>query len=387
LSPEEALDRFREVKERLPNLQVIGFAGPGESLSRPDLLLATLKLLAAEAQDLTLCLSTNGLALPFYASDLRAFNIRHLTVTVNAASLEVGERIYSRADYFGQVFTGPAAAELIMKNQLAGIRAAKALGMSVKVNTVYIPGLNDQEVSQIAKNMAALGVDLFNLMPHIPVPGSLLGSRPAPDPKELRDQRYLLGAYLPQMTHCRQCRADAVGFLRLEVPTLTKALVPNLTQGLAQGRDQGLDQGQAFKIAVISRSGVMVDGHLGQAERAYIFASDGSSSKLLEIREVGQGGRCTGCQASQRGSSGSSSTVHKPKDFIKKIVEALTDVDAVVALKIGESPLNLFKKCGILSFTSMDSIERAVQTVAKRLFELRSGERISPNETKHLALA
>ncbi|MDR3134849.1 MAG: radical SAM protein, partial [Deltaproteobacteria bacterium] len=66
LSPEEALERFREAKRRLPSLKVVGFAGPGESLFREDLLFRTLELVRQEDSLVTLCLSTNGLALPFH---------------------------------------------------------------------------------------------------------------------------------------------------------------------------------------------------------------------------------------------------------------------------------------------------------------------------------
>jgi nitrogenase cofactor biosynthesis protein NifB len=365
LSPQKALERFLAAKKLLPNLKVVGFAGPGESLNSPGALFETIGLIRKVDDKTALCLSTNGLALPFYASELGRLGLRHLTVTVNAVSLEAAKKIYAWADYFGKRFTGEEAAKLILENQIAGVKAAKALGLKVKVNTVLIRGVNDHEAPLIAKKMSELGADLFNLMPHLPVSGTPLGHLKAPDHETIRNLRYLCGAHLPQMTHCQQCRADAAGLLGRDLAFddqngLAGADSPGELSGA--GQDELEKTPGFFKIALVSKGGVMVDSHFGQAQRVYEYLSNGESLRLLGIREVGlKGGGCD-C-AMKKGAK----SQDRPKGFIEKLVFDLRDVDAVVALRIGESPKELFKKYGIKCFTTMDSLERAARAAAKRL--------------------
>ena len=45
-------------------MTVLGIAGPGDPLANPDRTFATFRMLAQQAPDIKLCVSTNGLALP-----------------------------------------------------------------------------------------------------------------------------------------------------------------------------------------------------------------------------------------------------------------------------------------------------------------------------------
>jgi nitrogenase molybdenum-iron protein alpha/beta subunit/MoaA/NifB/PqqE/SkfB family radical SAM enzyme len=372
LGPAEALERFREAKRTLPNLGVVGFAGPGESLNRPETLFETMELIRREDKDVALCLSTNGLALPFHVAELRRLGLSHLTVTVNADKPATAAKIYAWADHFGQRYRGREAAELILNNQMAGIRAAKALGLAVKVNTVLIGGVNEGEVLAIAKKMAAAGVDIGNVMPHIPIAGTAFGHLKAPGAAKIRDLRFACGAHLPQMTHCRQCRADAAGPLGQDQRFWAQSEAPPPPVAPGDG---------AFKVAVISKSGVMVDSHFGQAERVYVFESDGRSTRLLEIRKVGERSGPCSC-----GRGPGARKTDKTQGFIERLVQSLLDVDAVVALRIGDSPKTIFKKYGIRCYTAMDSLENAAKAAASSLVEANSGHE-GPDLPQSLALA
>jgi MoaA/NifB/PqqE/SkfB family radical SAM enzyme len=379
-----AFERFLEAKKLLPNLKVVGFAGPGESLHSPEALFETIELVRKVDDKITLCLSTNGLALPFYASELHRLGLRHLTVTVNAISLEVAKKIYTWADYFGKRFFGQGAAQLILENQMAGLKAAKALGLMVKVNTVLVRGVNGQETPLIAQKMAQLGVDLLNIMPHLPVKGTPLGQLKAPDHETIRELRYLCGAYLPQMTHCQQCRADAAGLLGQDLSfDQPKRMTASPLSGpeLLGQNDQEVGPG-FFKIALVSKSGLMVDSHFGQAQRVYLYSSNGESLRLLGIRQVGLKGG--GCDCARRNAG---QDQEKSTGFIQKLVSDLRDVDAVVALRIGESPKELFKKYGIKCFTTMDSLEKAARSAAKRLLEDQTVSYGAQQGAKNMALA
>ena len=69
LSPQDAIVKIRAVREKIPELRVIGIAGPGDPLANEETF-QSLELIASEFPDLTLCVSTNGLALPDSAQRL-----------------------------------------------------------------------------------------------------------------------------------------------------------------------------------------------------------------------------------------------------------------------------------------------------------------------------
>ena len=64
LRPEDAVRKVLAVAAEIPELSVVGIAGPGDALANPEATFATLEGVRRAAPDLRLCLSTNGLALP-----------------------------------------------------------------------------------------------------------------------------------------------------------------------------------------------------------------------------------------------------------------------------------------------------------------------------------
>ena len=87
----------------------MGIAGPGDPLANPAATFATLEGVRAVAPDLTLCLSTNGLALPDHVERIAALGVRHVTVTVNMVDPAVGARIYPWIIWRGRRVRGAAA--------------------------------------------------------------------------------------------------------------------------------------------------------------------------------------------------------------------------------------------------------------------------------------
>jgi nitrogen fixation protein NifB len=63
LTPQEALERVREVLEKVHYIKVVAVAGPGEPLFNEETF-ETFRLVKADFPHLMRCLSTNGLLLP-----------------------------------------------------------------------------------------------------------------------------------------------------------------------------------------------------------------------------------------------------------------------------------------------------------------------------------
>ena len=212
LTPAAAVELVRELTRSHPGADfVVGVAGPGEPLENTETV-ATLSLVHAAYPSLLKCVSTNGLLLEQKLPELLAVGVTALTVTVNAPDAAVGAQIYTWVRHQGRVYRGPEGTGILFENQCRGIRAAVDAGLTLKVNTVLIPDVNDRHVVRLAQRLRDLGVRLMNLVPLIP--GGQMRDRRAPTCAELRKARTECEAVVPQFRLCEQCRADVVRWPR-----------------------------------------------------------------------------------------------------------------------------------------------------------------------------
>ncbi len=210
LTPDDAIERVRALVERNDRLTVVGIAGPGDPLANPETY-RTLRRINHEFPDLTLCLSTNGLLLPDRLEEIIDTGVQSLTVTISAVSINTAASIYAWAVYEGKRYEGRDAAELMILNQWQGLFDAVRSGLVVKVNCVYIPGINETEIPMIAERAGSIGVHIMNIIPLIPQ--AEFSHLKRPDHKAINVMRDNCRQFVSQMTHCRQCRADACGIL------------------------------------------------------------------------------------------------------------------------------------------------------------------------------
>jgi nitrogen fixation protein NifB len=213
LTPVEAIEKVRLVMASEimgPMIKVIGIAGPGDPLAN-DETFETFRLVGEEFPHLIKCMSTNGLLLPEKIDLLQELDLHSLTVTVNAIDPEVGGRIYRHINYHGRRYIGTEAARILIANQLEGLERAAEYGMTIKVNTVLIPGVNDGQVKKIAAKVKSLGAFVMNVMPLIPQ-ADFADAIP-PTPEELASVQAANEQIIGQFKHCKQCRADAVGLI------------------------------------------------------------------------------------------------------------------------------------------------------------------------------
>jgi len=160
-------------------------------------------------------MSTNGLLLPDRIDDIEELGIGTLTVTLNAVDPAIGRDIYSFVNYRGKIYKGEEAAEILLRNQLEGIREAVKRKILVKVNTVLIPTVNDKHIVDIAEKIGEMGVYMQNIMPLIPQ--FKFAHIAPPTPQEKKQMQDKSREYVMQMTHCRHCRADAIGRLGKDI--------------------------------------------------------------------------------------------------------------------------------------------------------------------------
>ncbi|MDR0912264.1 MAG: radical SAM protein [Methanobrevibacter sp.] len=204
---DSALEHVQNVTEEGP-ISVVGVAGPGDSLANPDTI-EFFKRLSKENPDLIKCMSTNGLLLPDLAEEIAKAGVNTVTVTVNAIDPEIAEKIYTFVKYDGNVIKGRKGVELLIKNQLDGIQKLSDLGVIIKVNSVLIPGINDEHIVDIAREVKERGASLMNVLPLIPL--NKMKDIPKPSCAEIEKVRADVEEIIPVFRACTQCRADAYG--------------------------------------------------------------------------------------------------------------------------------------------------------------------------------
>lgn len=218
LTPEEAAHKVLVIAGKIPQMTVLGIAGPGDPLANPEQTFRTFELIAEQAPDIKLCLSTNGLRLAENVDRIKQLNVDHVTITINMVDPEIGTQIYPWVRYNRKRVRGIEAARILHEQQMNGLQALKEADILCKVNSVMIPGINDEHLAEVDQVIREKGAFLHNIMPLISAPEhgthfGLIGQR-GPTPKELKSlQDKCADSNMKMMRHCRQCRADAVGLL------------------------------------------------------------------------------------------------------------------------------------------------------------------------------
>ncbi|VUT25458.1 MAG: molybdenum cofactor biosynthesis protein A [Candidatus Methanolliviera sp. GoM_asphalt] len=92
LTPQEALERVKEVLEQVHYIKVVAVAGPGEPLYNEETF-ETFRLVKEAFPHLIRCMSTNGLLLSDRIDELEELGIGNVTVTLNAIDPDIGKSI------------------------------------------------------------------------------------------------------------------------------------------------------------------------------------------------------------------------------------------------------------------------------------------------------
>ncbi|MDR1352116.1 MAG: radical SAM protein [Treponema sp.] len=359
LSPGGALERFLDVREKFlrdgtGGLNVAGIAGPGDALADFEKTRETFKRIRKADRDVTFCLSTNGLLLPDYAGELADLGVSHVTVTVNAPDSVTGKRIYRYVDFRDKRYTGGEGASLLTERQYAGLALLKELGIVTKVNIVMLKGINDDKIPAIAEKVKNAGADICNIMQLIPVRGSIFEHLPLVSNAEITELRKSCEHILPQMYHCRQCRADAAGTLDEDMSHAFAGPGPGGEQ-VPEGKGAGdTPSGIPRRFAVASKTGMVVDQHFGHAKAFGIYEYDRGRVSFIEKREIPQ--YCFGPRGC--GETG---------EPIAAILKTIADCSGLISMRIGGPPRARLEENGVRVWTTYNYISAAVEDAAKEL--------------------
>ncbi|WP_374317078.1 nitrogenase cofactor biosynthesis protein NifB [Aquabacterium sp.] len=364
LTPEQAVKKVLAVASEIPQMTVLGIAGPGDSLANPKKTFDTMRMLHEQAPDIKLCLSTNGLALPDQVDEIVKYNIDHVTITINMVDPAVGEKIYPWIFWDHKRVTGYEAAKILHERQMLGLEMLTARGVLTKINSVLIPGINDEHLIEVNREVKKRGAFLHNIMPLISEAehGTYFGlnGQRGPTAQELKVVQDACAGGANLMRHCRQCRADAVGLLgedRSDEFTLDKIEEMEVVYDLDKRRQyqdkveverqaQQAAKQEALSaqtdadgavgdikvlVAVATEGGGRVNQHFGHATEFQIFEVSAKEALFVGHRRVDlycQGG-------------------FGEDEQLPSIVNAINDCHAVLVSKIGACPRDELKAAGI----------------------------------------
>ena len=346
LSPEQAGVYMQKVLEKEPRITVAGIAGPGDPFANPEETMRTMRLIKKEHPHMILCLSSNGMNIGPYIPELAELEVSHVTITVCAVDPEVGKEVYSWVKDGNVVYRGRQAAEVLLARQTAAIKDLKAHGITVKVNSIVIPSVNEHHIEEIAQKMEELGVDLLNCIAMFPNVNTPFGHLPQPDKKTMASIRSMAEQYLPQMRHCTRCRADAVGLLDDDKTEEFRSCLS------ACSTLKPLPAHKRPYVAVGTLEGILINQHLGETQSFQIWKADGKRYHKVEDRPAAQAG-------------GGIKRWHQ-------LAKILGDCRAVLVSGIGDTPAEILAKAGVKPVEASGFIEEGVRVI----YEGKATERL-----------
>ena len=381
LTPNQAVKKTMAVAANIPQMTVLGIAGPGDPLANPERTFETFRRLSEEAPDIKLCVSTNGLALPDAVEELSKHNIDHVTITINCVDPKVGAKIYPWIFWKNKRIKGEKAAKILIEQQQKGLEMLVAKGILVKVNSVMIPGINDKHLAEVSKIVKAKGAFLHNVMPLIAEAEhgtfyGVMGQR-GPDASELQALQDECSGDMNMMRHCRQCRADAVGMLgedrgdeftldkiedmeidyqaamekRKVIHQAIEAEMNSKRAAKVEIKAEKLDARPALMAVATSGQGI-INVHFGHAKEFLIYEASPEGVRFISHRKVDQ--YCEGDTSCGDGES-----------VLQRTIHTLEGCEAVLCSKIGYEPWEMLETAGIMpnGEHAMEGIEAAVMLV------------------------
>jgi nitrogen fixation protein NifB len=390
LTPDQAVKKTMAVAANIPQMTVLGIAGPGDPLANPERTFETFRQLSQDAPDIKLCVSTNGLALPDSVEELSKHNIDHVTITINCVDPEIGAQIYPWIFWENKRIKGIEGARILIEQQQKGLEMLVAKGILVKVNSVMIPGVNDKHLAEVSKIVKAKGAFLHNVMPLIAEAEhgtfyGVMGQR-SPSQEELMELQDACSGDMNMMRHCRQCRADAVGLLgedrgdeftmdKIEDMEIDYQAAMEKRKVIHQAIEEEMNSKRNAKtesaakhaaepklttrpvlMAVATSGQGVINQHFGHAKEFLIYEASPDGVRFMSHRKTDL--YCSGDDTCGDGES-----------VLQRTIRALEGCETVLCSKIGYEPWEMLEQAGIMpnGEHAMEPIEDAVMAVYKEM--------------------
>ncbi|HKK32509.1 MAG TPA: radical SAM protein [Desulfomicrobiaceae bacterium] len=332
ISPADALAFVGATIDRGVAVDVVGITGPGDPFASPEATLRTLELVREKYPDMTLCVTTNGLGLPEHVARLAAAQVNHVTLLIHSFDPGTVQQIYAWIRPGKRTMAIARASELLIAEQKEAIRRLVAAGITVKVNTVVYPGINDEHISEIAAEAAASGATVMHLSGFAPAPESETPLSAASSEMPA-SARAAAAEHLTVMDGPEPCGSMIIGTGCTSCGTEAGPVPAGLP---LPGGDRPL-------IAVASSDGYDINEHLGQARKLLIYGPKDGPISLLETRPTPLPG------------TGSSRW--------ETLGKMLSDCTYLLVSGLGDTPKKILEESGLRVIVSDENVEGMVDAL------------------------
>ncbi|WP_456388577.1 dinitrogenase iron-molybdenum cofactor biosynthesis protein [Desulfolithobacter sp.] len=329
--PQEALNRLESRLNEGMDIHRVILDGPGDPLAEIEPTLTTLDLLQRLYPDKESSLTTLGLGAARHAGTLAAKGVKEVTLLVDAVTTETAEKLYAWIRPDRRTIPLSRSTALLVAEQREAVKALVRYGINVCIQTTVYPGINDDHVEDIARQMSELGADAMTLVPFFPSAEDQEG----PGPTNQARMNQIMEQCAKFLDVTIQKDRKPTDTLSDNTDSHSSAFTPILP-GPSRKRPN---------VAVVSDSGMEIDIHLGQADRILIYGprKDGLTC-LLEARSV---------PATKKGGSRWETLART----------CLYDCFALLAADAGERPRKILGSLGIRVLTTQDNIEGTVDVL------------------------
>jgi len=300
--------------------------GPGDPLATVTMTRDILAMLREQYPHLPLGITTLGLGLAEHATLLAEHGVNRVTLLVDAVAPQTVKKIYAWIRPGKRNTPLAEATEILIEEQAKGLAACRAAGISVSVRTTVYEGINDQEVEEIARQMAASGAESISL---ISGKGWLNPEEKLPLPSE-------------------ETMTALARKVALHVPVVCLPQQPSGGENISPAEESGMAVPKPTaarpNVAVLSSNGMDIDLHLGQAIRVLIYGprEDGLPC-LLGTRDLPEPG------------SGDTRW--------QQVGEILKDCFVLMASSAGQKPRDILGRQGLNVLLLEDNVEGTVDVL------------------------
>ena len=319
-----ALTWVDDLLERGVAIKGLDINGPGDPLATLPMTLELLDHLRTKHPKFPLGVTTLGLGLAESASLLAQHTVVRVTLLMDAVTPETVQKLFAWVRPGKRNMPLAEACAILIDEQSKGISACRSAGIEVAVLCTVYPGVNEQEVEEIACRAAALGAESMALLPGT---------------GWLASEEKLIPPVPEAMVRLRETAAR-----HLQIITQPE----HAEEGRMKSPPEcaGLPSPKASRpnVAVLSSNGMDIDLHLGQAIKALIYGprEDGLAC-LLGTRDLPEPG------------AGDSRW--------QQVADTLHDCFVLLATSAGQKPREILGQHGLTILLSEDNVEGTVDVL------------------------
>lgn len=141
------------------NTKIIGISGPGDPFLSEKQLQTFFEIYERKYLNLDLCICSSGINFCNIKKIVSLDAVKYITLTINSLSVDNVKKIYRG------IQNNNFVAENLIEQQMQAISFFKGNKRKIKVNTVFLPEINENDIISTYLILHESGVNIFNLMP------------------------------------------------------------------------------------------------------------------------------------------------------------------------------------------------------------------------------